>query len=525
MSSPRRLPARLKPGGIRAAAAFAMGLGALLVLLMTLWALAAAPSSWDSAAVSAGDVHPLPTGYDVGAANAGLSVMKEAVPDPVVSGGRLTYTIGMTNTGATALHAVITDTLPPSVTLAKTSGNTVVFPNDRWTLTWTADIAAPGTWSRTIAVTTAEGYAGPLTNVVQVTSEEGPGATYTETSTSIVLRPTYVPLIFRNGAPMATLVGDYLRVETPCTTDPCMPGLIHAVLANDAPYYLTFEGSWLWRNRSWDGYTPELGDIVRVKGCVTETPDATGETFHELEVTSLNPALTPPPATANVVITDLLAYGAGGVYPGEYVEIGNLDTKPVSLEDWTLHNAAHRVFTFPDYVIQPGQLCRIYTDEDRPEWCGFNLGSDAAVWNDAQGCTYLRDDSGRLIDGACYCNGHTATMTISTPETRLGVSEPVTVTVTLVNRGCTALGLPQYRLYVEPDDTEPILTPTEPAPVYHHLAVGAGQSDAAQFTLKAVASGQAVLRASSSFEVHLGYPGPAYWGASSARPLTITVTP
>jgi hypothetical protein len=304
-----------------------------------------------------------------------------------------------------------------------------------------------------------------------------------------------------------------------------MPGLIHAVLANDTPYYLTVEGHWLWRNRSWDGYTPELGDIVRVIGHASERVDTFGDAFYDVEATSLKPASTPPPATANVVITDLVAYGAGGVYPGEYVEIGNLDTKPVSLEDWTLHNAAHRVFTFPDYVIQPGQLCRIYTDEDRPEWCGFNLGSDAGVWNDAQGCTYLRDDSGRLVDGACYCNGHTAYTTISTQETHLGVGEPVTVTVTLFNRGCTALGLPQYRLYVEPDDTEPILTPTEPAPVYHHLGVGEGQSDAAQFTLQAVASGQAVLQASSSFEVHLGYPGPAYWGASSAPPLTLTVTP
>jgi hypothetical protein len=59
----------------------------------------------------------------------------------------------------------------------------------------------------------------------------------------------------------------------------------------------------------------------------------------------------------------------------------------------------------------------------------------------------------------------------------------------------------------------------------HHLAVAPGQTDAASFTLQAAGPGQAMLRAYASFEVHLGYPGPAYWGASAASPLTITVTP
>jgi hypothetical protein len=31
------------------------------------------------------------------------------------------------------------------------------------------------------------------------------------------------------------------------------------------------------------------------------------------------------------------------------------------------------------------------------------------------------------------------------------------------------------------------------------------------------------VNASASFEVHLGYPGPAYWGATSAAPIIIPV--
>ncbi len=36
-------------------------------------------------------------------------------------------------------------------------------------------------------------------------------------------------------------------------------------------------------------------------------------------------------------------------------------------------------------------------------------------------------------------------------------------------------------------------------------------------------TGQVALTSISSFEVHLGYPGPAYWAGDSTGPLTITV--
>ena len=52
---------------------------------------------------------------------------------------------------------------------------------------WTPTITAPGgVWEGTVVVTVEMGYAGPLTNVVQVTSEEGASGTYTETTQSLV---------------------------------------------------------------------------------------------------------------------------------------------------------------------------------------------------------------------------------------------------------------------------------------------------------------------------------------------------
>jgi uncharacterized repeat protein (TIGR01451 family) len=520
---------------IRAAAVLTMGLGALIVVATGLPTLAAPirppTSAWDATGVAVGvnGVPRLPTGYDAGAEEAGLSVVKEAAPDPVRSGTRLTYTIRVTNTCATDVHIVVTDTLPASVTLVEPPDGTVVLPDDRLGVTWTVEIATPGVWTQTVVVNVEHGYEGPLTNVVQVTSDEGPGATYTETSTAVTLRPVYLPLLLRNGPLMSTITGEYLFVGNPCTTDPCLPGMIYAVLAKDAYYYAfyypTVEGSWLWRNHTWDGYTPEIGDVVRVTGYVSEMVDIFGAPFYSVEVVSLEPVPTPPTTTSSVVITDVLAHSGGDQDPGEYVEIYNGDAQAVGLKDWTLRNAANRVFTFPDYAIQPGQLCRIYTNEHHPEWCGFSFGSDSDVWNYAQDCAYLRDDRGRLVDAHCYCQSHTAYMIVSATATTLGVGEALTATVTLFNRGCTGLGFPQYVLYVQSDESEPILTPSHPEPVVHSLGIGLGQSDAAEFALQAASPGQAVLRATSSFEVHLGYPGPAYWGASSGGPLTITVTP
>jgi uncharacterized repeat protein (TIGR01451 family) len=123
------------------------------------------------------------------------------------------------------------------------------------------------------------------------------------------------------------------------------------------------------------------------------------------------------------------------------------------------------------------------------------------------------------------CETHTAALTLSATATTLQVSDTATVTATLMNQGCVALGLPQYRLLIQSDQIDPIFDPDSPEPVVHYLAVAPGQSDAVDFVLQAITPGQATLDSSASFEVHLGYPGPAYWGIVWAAPLVINVTP
>jgi uncharacterized repeat protein (TIGR01451 family) len=161
--------------------------------------------SFGSAAVDAGvdagvtddiDGDPRTDGYpDMGADElmGALLVTKQAYPDPVQPGAPLTYTIRVTNTGDFALHATITDTLPTYVTTGETAGGTTVLPGGR--LVWTPVITTPhGVWVRTVVVTVELGYAGSLTNVVQVTTDEGAMGVYTETSvTAPSNRAPYTP--------------------------------------------------------------------------------------------------------------------------------------------------------------------------------------------------------------------------------------------------------------------------------------------------------------------------------------------
>ena len=57
--------------------------------------------------------------------------------------------------------------------------------------------------------------------------------------------------------------------------------------------------------------------------------------------------------------------------------------------------ASGQVFHFPQgFVMQPGQVCRVYTDEVHPEWCGLSFGyGKSGVWNNSE------PDAAVLFDG------------------------------------------------------------------------------------------------------------------------------
>ena len=84
------------------------------------------------------------------------------------------------------------------------------------------------------------------------------------------------------------------------------------------------------------------------------------------------------------------------------MEIRNNDSVVIQLAGWTLQDESLHTFTFPSFQMQPGQTCRVYTDEDHPEWCGFNYGSSSAIWNNSGDCAYLRNSIGVEVDQYCY---------------------------------------------------------------------------------------------------------------------------
>jgi len=133
-----------------------------------------------------GDPRPQGMGYDIGADETGLVVTKRASPGIVPSGTRLTYTVRAANHSGVTLTMAITDVLPNHVT-------------PTGVLTWRPVTIAPGSaWTQTAIVTVEAGYAGPLTNVVWATSEEGAtGACATASLTSWAGHGIYLPLVLR----------------------------------------------------------------------------------------------------------------------------------------------------------------------------------------------------------------------------------------------------------------------------------------------------------------------------------------
>lgn len=120
------------------------------------------------------DDQPRPYGLapDLGAdeGQPALLVSKRANAEVFWPGDVITYTVYVSNTGYIDLHATITDTLPEQVSPGGFRS-------------WTATIpAAGGVWVRKLTATVEADYIGPLTNILQVTSEEGALGSFSLTS-------------------------------------------------------------------------------------------------------------------------------------------------------------------------------------------------------------------------------------------------------------------------------------------------------------------------------------------------------
>lgn len=130
-----------------------------------------------------------------------LEVTKQGTPNPVQTGGQLTYTICITNTGDVDLHATVADTLPAHVMYGV---GTVILHSDA--ITWTPTIAPDRSWTTVVVARVEMDYTGPLANVVQVTTEEGATGVCTHTTMAVSAPPfagvTFSPAYaIESGAP------------------------------------------------------------------------------------------------------------------------------------------------------------------------------------------------------------------------------------------------------------------------------------------------------------------------------------
>lgn len=96
--------------------------------------------------------------------------------------------------------------------------------------------------------------------------------------------------------------------------------------------------------------------------------------------------------------------GVPRVESDEYCEIINQGSVPMNLKGWRLNaDDPGQDFWFPDFVLQPGQTCRIYTNERHPEWGGLSFGSGRALWNNSdKECGHLFDATGKEVSTYCY---------------------------------------------------------------------------------------------------------------------------
>jgi micrococcal nuclease len=112
----------------------------------------------------------------------------------------------------------------------------------------------------------------------------------------------------------------------------------------------------------------------------------------------------PAGAPIQVVITSIFYNGiVAQVESDEYAEITNQGDSTVQLDGWRLNaGAPGQNFRFPNFELQPGQSCRIYTNEVHPDSCGFSFHNPQAVWRNSGDCGYLYDAAGDEVSNYCY---------------------------------------------------------------------------------------------------------------------------
>jgi hypothetical protein len=125
--------------------------------------------------------------------------------------------------------------------------------------------------------------------------------------------------------------------------------------------------------------------------------------------------------------------------------------------------------------------------------------------------------------GTPECTTHTTKLELLTSQPEVRVGDSVTVTLRLSNIGCAPVGLPAYNLLWSADGSDELFARRSPLSQSFSVGISPGGQHEAEFVLLAVRPGVATFSAHVSFEVHLGYPGPAYWSGDQAGPVALVI--
>ena len=181
-----------------------------------------------------------------------------------------------------------------------------------------------------------------------------------------------------------------------------------------------YAATWRLSNESDQQFGDELTVVIHVSGAPAPTAAPTQPAATQpapstttsvptqppaaTPVPTLAPTAPPPPPSANVVISFVFFDGVvKRVESDEYAQITNQGSSPVNLSGWRLNaDDPGQDFWFPSFELQPGQSCRVYTNETHPDSCGGTFGSGQAIWNNKEDCGHLFNAEGVEVSTYCY---------------------------------------------------------------------------------------------------------------------------
>jgi len=133
---------------------------------------------------------------------------------------------------------------------------------------------------------------------------------------------------------------------------------------------------------------------------------SSGKGIWTLTVPPIEPAVTIVPSQGQIVIRTIHFEGnVPEVESDEFAEIANNGGVPVNLNSWRLNaDDTGQDFYFPNMTLNPGESCRVYTNEIHTDSCGnSSFGIAIAIWNNTEReCGRLYNANGSLVHEYCY---------------------------------------------------------------------------------------------------------------------------